>query len=325
MTTTEFTVGTADLRQALRAVTPHVGKATGMPEYARVRFIVGRENVTLVASDRFTMAMAIVSIWERDDAEAVAVAELHITDIAKILAIHKLEGADTGDEPDYQLRFVVTDENVVATDVSGMIEGRSLRVPRLATEDALSAVPRLFESAHSGQLALIDGITDLTMSGDHIARFRDAGKAYGASLSWETRRGVDGKRRLSVIVRCGDSFLGLMVPRTVQEEDRVKAKQNAEDWAYRLPDIARTAPEAEADLLARAVELVVTTQHAAPSLLQRRLIIGFARAKGLLDKMQDFGIVGPQLEGRDTRTVFVRSDELVAAQQRIAAASGSEA
>lgn len=331
--TTEFIVGTADLRQALEAIKPHVGKPTGSPELARVRFIVGRENVVLIATDRFTAGLAIVSIWEPGprDGERSEVAEILISDVAKILTIHNVAGRESSDQPDYRLRIVISDEHFVVTDVSGLIEGRSLRVPRLATEDALSAVPMLIEHAHGGQLALLEDITDLTVNGDHLARFKAAASAYNSSITMETRRYEHRKHeRLSVLVRCGGSFLGLMVPRPVLDEARVEAKQHAEDWNERLPGIVQSAPEAEADLLGRAVKLVVTMRNSMPSMLQRRLIIGYARAQGLLEKMAEHGILGADPGGNKDRPILVRPNELDAALERIKgetaeAAAGSEA
>ena len=56
-------------------------------------------------------------------------------------------------------------------------------------------------------------------------------------------------------------------------------------------------------LLPQARELVVQSQKASTSYLQRRLSLGYARAARLMDLLETEGIIGPQ-EGANPRKVL---------------------
>jgi DNA segregation ATPase FtsK/SpoIIIE-like protein len=64
------------------------------------------------------------------------------------------------------------------------------------------------------------------------------------------------------------------------------------------------------ELFEQAVEVVVQYDRASPSLLQRRLSIGYARAARLMDQLQEAGVIGPP-EGSKAREVLIRSSEEV--------------
>jgi len=67
------------------------------------------------------------------------------------------------------------------------------------------------------------------------------------------------------------------------------------------------------DLFYDAVRLIVETQQASVSLLQRKLKVGYARAARLVDQMEDRGYVGP-FEGSKPREVLVTRDQWHAMQ-----------
>jgi len=61
---------------------------------------------------------------------------------------------------------------------------------------------------------------------------------------------------------------------------------NAEDYI-------QTSEENPDELLEEAKKIVVKYDRASASLLQRRLMIGYARASRLIDELEETGIVGP--------------------------------
>lgn len=73
-----------------------------------------------------------------------------------------------------------------------------------------------------------------------------------------------------------------------------------------FPDLDR-----DPSLLLAAAELVVTTQFASASMIQRKLRIGFARASSLLEQLEERGLVGPRV-GTKTREMLVRPEDLPA-------------
>jgi S-DNA-T family DNA segregation ATPase FtsK/SpoIIIE len=65
------------------------------------------------------------------------------------------------------------------------------------------------------------------------------------------------------------------------------------------------------ELVEKAIELVVRTQRASASMLQRQLRIGYPRASRLMDELEEMGIVGPSAGGGREREVLVDPDDEV--------------
>lgn len=66
-------------------------------------------------------------------------------------------------------------------------------------------------------------------------------------------------------------------------------------------------------LLCDAAALVIESQYAHHSMLQRKLKVGYAMADRLLNLLEEAGVVGPYLTSGLSRDVLVRSSGLSAA------------
>lgn len=84
-----------------------------------------------------------------------------------------------------------------------------------------------------------------------------------------------------------------------------------------------TDPDARA-LLAAAAELVITTQHGSPSMLQRKLKVTAEKAGQLIDQLEGLGVVsGPLADGK-SRDVLVTADDLDSVIGRLAQVTADE-
>ncbi|MGW0043450.1 hypothetical protein [Rhodococcus sp. NPDC003348] len=227
-------VGTNDFRAGLASVLIHACTSDKLPSLCRVRIDIGPENVTITATDRFTAGLSIVSVVahlntsdrEETDLPWVEVIDLHVDDAKQILSVLK-GGKDVGDEPEFLLRIDSTPEHVTITDSSGLIDGRALTLPRFDSDDAFPVIEQLIAKIHSGHPALLENVA---FAGVYLARFKVASTSYKEPVHVEattTSRGL--------LIRCGESFLGAImpIPRDKDADEKIAAWRDA--WTRRLP------------------------------------------------------------------------------------------
>ncbi|MGH3115163.1 MAG: DNA translocase FtsK, partial [Gaiellaceae bacterium] len=102
----------------------------------------------------------------------------------------------------------------------------------------------------------------------------------------------------------------------VVEQCRSQREQDLDESLLESPEPARSGEEGDEDfdpdedpLLDRAIEIVVQTQTASVSLIQRRLRVGYTRAGRLIDMLERRGIISGY-EGSKPRRVLVGEAEL---------------
>lgn len=119
-----------DLTAAIKAVTPHVGKEKDGGGVERVRVVTDAERMrlALVATNRQRAAVALVPLLEVDDpteqgTERDTTEGLDFT--APALKVITQVFKATGTE---RLRLDITAQTLQATDVDGLLEGRTIRI-----------------------------------------------------------------------------------------------------------------------------------------------------------------------------------------------------
>ena len=61
-------------------------------------------------------------------------------------------------------------------------------------------------------------------------------------------------------------------------------------------------------MLPQAVDVILETQQASVSMLQRRLKLGYARAARIVDEMEEKGFVGP-FQGSKPRAILITKEQ----------------
>jgi hypothetical protein len=223
---TTVVVGTDDLRRALRSVAPHADPDPDFAPLHRVRLEVGPVNLTVSATNRYTVGHALVSILDNEDGDQLKV-DLSPLDVKEILGLFKTHK----DTPDDSLRLEVDEELLVVTDVSGLFSsGKALSLPRIPFEENYGDIEKLLHVKLTKDTGA-DAVSRLITNGDLLGLFTHAAKAYSEPLVLEPTG-----TRSSILISCGESFIGLLMP--IGQDDETAARINGwhSDWLTRLGD-----------------------------------------------------------------------------------------
>lgn len=222
------TVECGDLRAALLSVLPHVADDQGPEQLQRIHLVPGGVNVEVSATDRYTAALALVSVWESDgDCDVL---DLTVQDVKQVLAV--FPAPPKGVEVKIDIR--VHRGEVIFTDVSGLVDGKSLTLPRIGADESFPDLRRVFAGQRLQVGAMPPG--GLWVHSKLLHRFEVAQKVYGHPLLMHPAAGAS----TAWTIRCGGWFLGGLTPAPVGEDVRSDALADLEAWVHRLADVGVT-------------------------------------------------------------------------------------
>lgn len=346
-------VETQDFRYALQAVTPHAEKEVKIVSIHRVHISVTPHMLYISATNRYSVALATASVFEADGLTgSYEDDQFDLTpDLVKeVLMLFKSKSNPDG-EIGAALRIEVGDDEIRFTDISGLFPGKTYAIPRTKIEDRFPNIPMLIRQSIVGDRK---EAPLLATSSTLVGLFVTSARVYGAALVIEPTGS-----KSALLMSIGESFIGLLMPRNLEEDEegRTKVKSDRDGWFNRLHNLARghehqdeqrerrskpdvtvkfmsTGAEMGLDDLKRAiesiggdkalqrdaVELIVTTQFGSLKMLQRKLRIGFAKASGIMDRLETAAIVGPA-NGAKARTVLFPPEKVAEALLALDAAS----
>lgn len=219
-TVCDVTVPWVPFRRALCAVLPHAAKdrEESIPYLIRVRIYVRPDRVYIAASDRFTVALALVEPLVPPTGDHFL--DLHPEEVRKILAVFP----ERKDELDYTLQLVASPEQLEVRDVSGMVDGERLAVNLMPHGDDFPNLPlTLARWTHRDPVDAARPAFPL----EFLTRFKPALKCWDEANVRLSMIGL-----ASGLVLIGEHFIGAITG--VQQADEIDTDRAA--WAICLAD-----------------------------------------------------------------------------------------
>lgn len=223
------TVFTENFRAALQSVSVHASTDKDEPTemLKQTRLVFDPDLITFTATNRFTAAMAVATVTEDHSrtGEQVAV-QLAADQIKELLAL--FPGKDGSGESAVLtlLRLDVSDTHITAMDVTGLFPGKTMKWPRVATDDTFPDIARVI--AGHLELAGTTTTTQLHTNGTLMALFRTPARLYNEPLI------VEPTEKSALVVSCGEAFLGLLMTVTSDEKQLERERGWRREWERRL-------------------------------------------------------------------------------------------
>lgn len=228
-----ITMDAETLLRALRAVLPHAGQDPEFPAVRRVRIDIN-DGLLVYATDRYTAGCVHIPAADLEDYTGdIWTFDLSPEDARLITSLFK-----PGKEESSLLRIDVDDTHLVTiTDVGGLFAGTALTVPEPAGADQMPNMTALIRKQLEHTRAKTIGAPVWATTGSLWARFSKTSAVLKETVVIETVE--PGK---PFIIRCGEAFIGLLMPQRVDEWGR--DEQVREVWIDRLPDTPQDEEQA---------------------------------------------------------------------------------
>ncbi|MFN3600528.1 MAG: hypothetical protein ACK4UY_03960 [Dietzia sp.] len=217
-TVCDLSVPWVPFRRALCAVLPHASKDPLFPALAKVRIYARVDRLYVAATDRFTVALALVEPLVLPDEEHHL--DLHAEEVRKILAVFP----ERKDDLDYTLRLVASPEQLEIRDISGMVDGERLAVNLLPASDDFPNLPGAL-AGYTHREPVESSRPSFPL--EHLTRFKAALKCWDEARVRLSMIGLS-----SGLVLVGEHFVGAITG--VNESEGIDTDRDA--WATCLAD-----------------------------------------------------------------------------------------
>lgn len=234
-------VEVADLRRALTALTPHMDTKDELGVLNRIRGHATDQNLFLMATDRYTAAMAVVSLWDKDGLTGSIrddAMEFSPSDAKELLALFRPPRSKDEPAGDLMLEAVANDAKAErrVVDVSGLFPGKALTLPGADINDQFPNLARIMSRRPAETRTVL---SNLTFAGEHLQKFLAAAKTYGQPLTFQPVA----EKSTTMLVACGESFRGMIAGTRWPEGDAPDFEGWDMQWRMWASELTAMAPD----------------------------------------------------------------------------------